>query len=76
MEFKQVALCKIGPADENERTKIQKIVNRSMWLIGTFRNSIVVIVSSYVSYFYISFNEYDLDDSASLHQLPFNIVGT
>lgn len=71
-----MALCQIGPADVNEQTKTQRIVNRSMWLIGTFRNSIVVIVSGYVSYFYIHSKGLDVTDAASVPELPFKVIGT
>ncbi|VVC45753.1 SLC26A/SulP transporter domain,STAS domain [Cinara cedri] len=80
LSLRRVALCQIGPANENERTQMQRIVNRSMWMIGTFRNSIVVIVSGYVSYLYIHGNgymdTYDMDDLDSLReQLPFHVIG-
>lgn len=74
--FKRVALCQIGPADVNAQTKMQRIVNRSMWLIGTFRNSIVVIVSGYVSYFYIHSKGLDVTNVTNVPELPFKVIGT
>lgn len=72
--FQLLALCRIGPTDKNEQTKFQKFMNRSMWMIGTFRNSIVVIASSYVSYLFISSTDYDLtSDNPPL--IPFKVVG-
>lgn len=69
-----MALCQIGPKDNNKRTKLQKFINQSMWLIGTFRNSIVVIVSSYVSYLFISSKGYDITSNVT-PDIPFKVVG-
>jgi len=49
-------------------------MNRSMWLIGTFRNSIVVIVSSYVGYVYITSTGHDVTSNA-IPPIPFKVVG-
>lgn len=49
-------------------------MNRSMWLIGTFRNSIVVIVSSYVSYLYINSIGHDIKYEGD-PPIPFKVVG-
>lgn len=70
-----MALCQIGPKVDNERTKFQKLMNRLMWLVGTFRNSIVVIVSSYVSYIYINSTGHDLTSDIP-PPIPFKVVGT
>lgn len=69
-----MALCQIGPKDVKEQTTFQKIMNRSMWLIGTFRNSIVVIVSSYVGYVYITSTGHDVTSNA-IPPIPFKVVG-
>lgn len=70
-----MSLCQIGPKDENERTKFHKTMNRFMWSIGTFRNSIIVIVSGYVSYLYISAIGHDIT-SNEVPPIPFKVVGT
>ncbi|XP_025411068.1 sodium-independent sulfate anion transporter-like isoform X2 [Sipha flava] len=72
--LRRIALCQIGPKDNNLRTKFQKCMNRFMWLIGTFRNSIVVIVGSYVSYLYISSEGHDVT-SDDIPPIPFKVVG-
>lgn len=41
---------KIGPADDESKTKFHKIVNKTLWLIGTARNAILVIVTGYIMY--------------------------
>lgn len=35
---------KIGPKDDDLKTRGQKIINKTLWLIGTARNAIIVIV--------------------------------
>jgi len=71
---KRMALCQIGPKDVNEQTTFHRVMNRSMWLIGTFRNSIVVIVSSYVGYLYITSTGHDVT-SNDIPPIPFKVVG-
>lgn len=72
--FKRMALCQIGPKDVKAQTTFHKIMNRSMWMIGTFRNSIVVIVSSYVGYMYITSVGHDVN-SDEIPPIPFKLVG-
>ncbi|XP_026818883.1 sodium-independent sulfate anion transporter-like isoform X1 [Rhopalosiphum maidis] len=72
--LRRMALCQIGPKDVKEQTMFHKIMNRSMWLIGTFRNSIVVIVSSYVGYVYITSTGHDVT-SNEIPPIPFKVVG-
>jgi solute carrier family 26 (sodium-independent sulfate anion transporter), member 11 len=36
---------KIGPADDDQRTPFQKFFNKTMWMIGTSRNAIIIIVT-------------------------------
>lgn len=58
--------CKIG-AKESEGGKlslISKIVNKSLWLIGTSRNAILVIITGLVGFYFYS------DDTA-----PFKLTG-
>lgn len=74
VRFQRMALCQIGPKDENERTPFQRFANRTMWVIGTFRNSIVVVVSSYVSYAMISSTGHDVT-SDDPPPIPFKVVG-
>jgi len=69
-----MTLCQIGPKDVKEHTTFHKIMNRSMWMIGTFRNSIVVIVSSYVGYMFITLSGHDVA-SDEIPPIPFKLVG-
>lgn len=41
---------KIGPSDDTMKSSWQKIVNKTIWLIGTARNAILVIVTGGISY--------------------------
>lgn len=44
---------KIGPKEDDEKTTFHKIINKSLWLIGTARNAIIVIAGGALSaYFY------------------------
>lgn len=44
---------KIGPKADDEKSVIQKIVNKTIWLIGTARNAIIVVFAGLLSaYFY------------------------
>ncbi|XP_050540924.1 sodium-independent sulfate anion transporter-like isoform X2 [Daktulosphaira vitifoliae] len=69
-----LALFRIGSENVKEQTPLQKMLNRSMWLIGTFRNSIVVIVCSYISYLYIHNLGHDVE-SQLLPSVPFKVIG-
>ncbi|XP_044272689.1 sodium-independent sulfate anion transporter-like isoform X2 [Tribolium madens] len=44
-----VTNLKVGPSN-GELTKFQKIVNKTIWLIGTSRNAILVIVCGFIGY--------------------------
>ncbi|XP_055585987.1 sodium-independent sulfate anion transporter-like isoform X2 [Uranotaenia lowii] len=56
---------KIGPPEEDQQTVLQKIFNKSLWLIGTARNAIIVIVCGAIGKIY-----YANDGSA-----PFRMIG-
>lgn len=46
---------KIGPKNDDEKTTFHKIVNKTLWLIGTARNAIIVIAGgAFAAYFYES----------------------
>lgn len=72
--FKVLALVNIGPKNESERTEFQHFVNRSMWLVGTFRNSIVIIVTTYVGFVYTTATGHDTT-SDKMPPIPFKVVG-
>ncbi|XP_074040482.1 sodium-independent sulfate anion transporter isoform X1 [Leptinotarsa decemlineata] len=61
-----ISSLKIGPTGcDEEPTTFQKIVNKSLWLIGTARNAILVIVCGFIGH--------------SFYQngpTPFEIIGT
>lgn len=70
-----MALCQFVPKDENGKSTFRICLNRTTWLIGTFRNAIVLIVSSYMSYLYIRSTEHDVS-SNSTPPIPFKVIGT
>jgi solute carrier family 26 (sodium-independent sulfate anion transporter), member 11 len=44
---------KIGPKHDDEKTAFHKITNKTLWLIGTARNAIIVIAGgALAAYFY------------------------
>lgn len=69
-----LALVHIGPNDETQWTTFQKIINRAMWLIGTFRNSIVIVITTYISFVYITAINHDVT-SNEVPPIPFKVVG-
>lgn len=46
---------KIGPANDELKTKTHIIVNKILWLIGTARNSILVILSGTLAFICTSY---------------------
>lgn len=66
--------CHIGPKDGNEQTKFHKFVNRTMWLIGAFRNSIIVIITTYISYVFVHSTGHDVTSDLK-PPIPFEIIG-
>ncbi|XP_050432664.1 sodium-independent sulfate anion transporter-like isoform X2 [Adelges cooleyi] len=69
-----LALCHVGPKTAKEQTTAQKILNRSMWLIGTFRSSILVLFCSYLSYLLIEKTGHDVT-SDNAPPIPFKVIG-
>lgn len=62
--FQILASIKIGPEEDEQKTKLQKIVNKMFWLIGTSRNAILVVVCGVVGY---SFKNAEMT--------PFKLIG-
>lgn len=49
---------KIGPKNAEEQSVFQKIVNKTLWLVGTARNAIIVVIGGAIAaYFYNSGNK-------------------
>ncbi|XP_050432121.1 sodium-independent sulfate anion transporter-like [Adelges cooleyi] len=48
-----VAETRIGPAEPERQTCKHKFVNRILWLVGSFRNSIIVVGCTALSYVHI-----------------------
>lgn len=41
---------KIGPKDDKLKSNVHKVINKTVWLIGTARNAILVILTAMISY--------------------------
>ncbi|RZC42093.1 sodium-independent sulfate anion transporter [Asbolus verrucosus] len=49
--MRMLVKLKIGPSDgETPPNKLHKVVNKTLWLIGTSRNAILVIVCGFIGY--------------------------
>ncbi|KAF0764391.1 sodium-independent sulfate anion transporter-like [Aphis craccivora] len=72
--LRMLALIHIGPEEDSQRTKFQQIINRTMWLIGTFRNSIVIIVTTFIGFVYVNSSGHDMT-SNELPPIPFKVIG-
>lgn len=66
-----IAEVRIGPADPSQQTLVEKYTNKSLWLISSIRNSIIVISCTVLSYVYI---ESHRNQSASA-DIPYKIIG-
>lgn len=51
--MRKVGMTKFGGKSENVSTKI-KVLNKTMWLLGTCRNAIVVVVSGVLGYWFVA----------------------
>jgi sodium-independent sulfate anion transporter 11 len=43
-------MAKVGPEDETQLTTMQRVINKSLWLIGTSRNAILVVICGFIGY--------------------------
>jgi solute carrier family 26 (sodium-independent sulfate anion transporter), member 11 len=59
-----VATVQVGPKDDKEKTKLHKIINKTLWLVGTSRNAILVFVCGAIGFVF--------QTSASA---PFKLIG-
>lgn len=50
--FQLLPNIQIGPKNDDEKSTFHKIVNKIIWLIGTARNAIIVIVTGGISAFF------------------------
>lgn len=64
--MRMVAEIRIGGKEGIELTTFQKVVNKCLWLIGTSRNFILVIICGFLGYYFYS---------ASSHDEPFKVIG-
>ncbi|XP_069685121.1 sodium-independent sulfate anion transporter-like [Periplaneta americana] len=45
-----LTMVNVGPKDDMEKTSTHRIINKTLWLIGTSRNAILVIVCGFIGY--------------------------
>ncbi|XP_029342725.1 sodium-independent sulfate anion transporter [Acyrthosiphon pisum] len=72
--LRMLALIHMGPENDCERNKVQRIINRTMWLVGTLRNSIVIIVTTFIGFLYVNSSGHDVT-SNEMPPIPFKVVG-
>ena len=48
--FQLLTQVKIGPKDETQLTTMHRVINKSLWLIGTARNAILVVICGFIGY--------------------------
>ncbi|KAL4132116.1 hypothetical protein QTP88_009327 [Uroleucon formosanum] len=72
--LRMLVLIHMGPENDCERNKVQRIINRTMWLIGTLRNSIVIIVTTFIGFLYVNSSGHDVT-SNEMPPIPFKVVG-
>jgi sodium-independent sulfate anion transporter 11 len=48
--FQLLTQVKIGPKDQTQLTTTQKVINKTLWLVGTSRNAILVVVAGFIGY--------------------------
>lgn len=51
---------KFGPADDSMKSTCHRVVNKLIWLIGTARNAILVVVTGLIAYFLHESGQRDL----------------
>ncbi|SPP80152.1 sodium-independent sulfate anion transporter [Drosophila guanche] len=56
---------RIGPEDESLRSRFQRVVNKVLWIVGTARNAILVVVCCLMGYLL----------HTEEHGAPFRVVG-
>ncbi|PNF43810.1 hypothetical protein B7P43_G07765 [Cryptotermes secundus] len=45
-----LTMVKVGPKDETQMTTTQRAINKLLWLIGTSRNAILVVICGFIGY--------------------------
>lgn len=50
--LRKVASVKIGPSQEERRTTLHRVLTNLVWLFGTSRNAIIVVICGVIGYNY------------------------
>nr|CAD7402685.1 unnamed protein product [Timema cristinae] len=48
--MRYMTMLKVGPKEPEQQTMMQRVINKSLWLIGTSRNAVLVIICGLVGY--------------------------
>lgn len=64
-----VAEARVGSKDSAVQTRSQKLANKVLWLVGSFRNSIIVVGCTVASYAFVN------SHGGSTAELPYKIIG-
>ncbi|XP_055902228.1 sodium-independent sulfate anion transporter [Eupeodes corollae] len=65
LTMRRLASFKIGGKEESSWTNFHKIMNKIIWIIGTSRNAILVIVCGAMGYYF----------NSTEHGIPFKVIG-
>ncbi|KAK6643074.1 hypothetical protein RUM43_004577 [Polyplax serrata] len=49
-----LASLEIGPKDPAKKSSLQKLTTKSFWVVGTSRNAILVVLSGFLGYFFVT----------------------
>uniref|UniRef100_A0A336L6S7 CSON004155 protein n=1 Tax=Culicoides sonorensis TaxID=179676 RepID=A0A336L6S7_CULSO len=62
-----IATIKIGPKEDELKSNQHKIINKILWLIGTSRNAILVVICGFMGYYF--------KENSHTSTTPFKIIG-
>lgn len=51
---------KIGPKNDEEKTSFHKVINKTLWLVGTARNAIIVVASGALAAYFYENGQHDM----------------
>ncbi|XP_050432444.1 sodium-independent sulfate anion transporter-like isoform X2 [Adelges cooleyi] len=74
LSLRSLVECRVGPKNPKEQTNFQKYANRAIWIVGCFRNAIVIIVSTYISYALVNSTGHSVTSDLP-PPIPFKVIG-
>lgn len=58
--MRSLASVRIGPKDDASKSSFHRVINKLIWLTGTSRNAILVVLTAVISYLLHRSGQYDL----------------